>query len=170
MLNPWMLVGALVLVICSYFFGHHTGVQVTKAGWEAEKAEMAIEAGEVLAAEQAKVTQFEHLLANTQNKVEKVYVEKVRVVEVEKKQLIDRSRTDGLFIDAACQDNSRPVPGAAPGASSDNGTQKARLSREATDALISIAADADTIVYQLIACQDILRDERELQRSTQSNP
>ena len=163
--NPWVLVGAAVLVICSYFYGHHTGVQVTKADWEAEKAVAAAEAAEVLKAEQDKVREYEHLLANTQNRVEKVYVEKIRTVEVEKKQLIDVARTDGLFIDAACPDNSNALPGATSSPSSDHGGTKARLSGEAAEALIAIAADADGIVHQLTACQEILRNERELQRS-----
>ena len=40
--NPYVIIGALVFAICSYFYGHHTGVQVTKAEWEAEKATAAI--------------------------------------------------------------------------------------------------------------------------------
>jgi prophage endopeptidase len=163
--NPYVIVGALVLVICSYFYGHHTGVQVTKADWEAEKAAAAIEAGKVLAAEQAKVAEYEHLLANTQNRVEKVYVDKIRTVEVVRDKLIDTARTDGLFIDAACPDRSNPVPSAAASTSSDHGGTKARLSGEAAEALIAIAADADEITHQLTACQEILRNERELRRS-----
>ena len=163
--NPYVILGALVFAICSYFYGHHTGVQVTKAEWEAEKATAAIEAGKALDKANKEVRELEHLLANTQNKVEKVYVDKVRTVEVERKQLVNVARTDGLFIDAACPDNSNPVPNAAPSTSSDNGGKKARLSGEAAEALIAIAADADEITHQLKACQEILRNERELQRS-----
>jgi hypothetical protein len=50
--NPYVIVGALVLVICSYFYGHHTGVAVTKAEWEAEKAVAAADAARTLKAEQ----------------------------------------------------------------------------------------------------------------------
>ena len=163
--NPYVIVGALVLVICSYFYGHHTGVVVTKADWEAEKAVAAVEAAKILKAEQDKVREFEHLLANTQTKVEKVYVDKVRTVEVERKQFVDLARTDGLFIDAACPDNSNPVPSPAASPSSDHGGAKARLSGAAAEALIAIAADADEITHQLTACQEILRNERELRRS-----
>jgi hypothetical protein len=168
--NPWVIVGALALVIGSYFYGHHTGVEVTKTAWEAEKAAAAIEAGKVLAAKQAKVAEYEHLLANTQTKVEKVYVDKVRTVEVEKQKLVTVARTDGLFIDAACPDRSSAVPSAAPAPSSSNGNTKARLSGEAAEALIAIAADADEVTHQLTACQEILRNERELRRSSESNP
>ena len=163
--NPYLIVGALVLVICSYFYGHHTGVQVTKADWEAEKATAAIEAGKVLDKANKEVRELEHLLANTQNRVEKVYVEKVRTVEVERKQLVDVARTDGLFIDASCPDSNNTVssPAASPG--SDHGGAKARLSGEAAETLITIAADADEVVHQLNACQEILKNERELPRS-----
>lgn len=162
--NPYVIIGALVFAICSYFYGHHTGVQVTKAEWEAEKLVAAADAAKILKAEQDKVREFEHLLANTQNKVEKVYVDKIRTVEVERKQLVDVARTDGLFIDAACPDRSNAVPSAAPSPGSDNGRTKARLSGETAEALIAIAADADEITHQLTACQEILRNERELRR------
>ena len=163
--NPYVIVGALVLVICSYFYGHHTGVQVTKADWEAEKAAAAIEAGKALDKANKEVRDLEHLLANTQNKVEKVYVDKIRTVEVVRDKLIDTARTDGLFIDASCPDSSNAMPSAATSPGSDHGGTKARLSGEAAEALIAIAADADEITHQLTACQEILRNERELQRS-----
>jgi hypothetical protein len=163
--NPYVIIGALVFAICSYFYGHHTGVQVTKVEWEAEKAVAAADAAKILKAEQDKVREFEHLLANTQIRVEKVYVEKIRTVEVEKQQLIDVARTDGLFIDASCPDPSNPMPSAASSPGSDHGGTKARLSGEAAEALIAIAADADEITHQLTACQEVLRNERELQRS-----
>ena len=163
--NPWMIVGALVLIIGSYFYGHHTGVEVTKADWEAEKATAAVEAANTLAKVNQEVRELEHLLANTQTKVEKVYVDKIREVQVERNSLSATARDVGLFIDAACPDNSNAMPSAAPSPSSDNGTTKARLSGATADALISIAADADEIVNQLTACQEILRNERELPRS-----
>ena len=111
--NPYVIIGALVFAICSYFYGHHTGVQVTKAEWEAEKLVAAADAARILKAEQDKVREYEHLLANTQNRVEKVYVDKIRTVEVVRDKLIDTARTDGLFIDAACPDRSHAVPSAA---------------------------------------------------------
>ncbi len=163
--NPYVIVGALVLAICSYFYGHHTGVQVTKAEWEAEKATAAIEAGKALDKANQEVRELEHLLANTQNRVEKVYVDKIRTVEVVRDKLIDTARTDGLFIDASCPDRSNAVPSAATSPGSDHGGTKARLSGEAAEALIAIAADADEITHQLTACQEILRNERELRRS-----
>jgi hypothetical protein len=168
--NPWMIAGAVVLLICSYFYGHHTGVKVTKADWEAEKAAAAIEAGKVLAKAQNEVRELEHLLANTQTKVEKVYVDKIRTVEVEKQKLVTVARNDGLFIDAACPDRDNSVPSATPSPSGSNGATKAKLSGEAAEALIAIAAEADEIAHQLTACQEILRNERELRRGSEGNP
>ena len=168
--NPWVLVGAFALVICSYFYGHYTGVKVTKADWEAEKATAAIEAGKALDKANQEVRELEHLLANKQTRVEKVYVDKVREVQVERNSLSATARNDGLFIDAACPDSSNAVPSPAASPSGDHGGTKARLSGEAAEALIAIAADADEVVNQLTACQEILRNERELRRSPESNP
>jgi hypothetical protein len=111
------------------------------------------------------VRELEHLLANTQNRVEKVYVDKIREVQVERNSLSVTARNSGLFIDAACPDSSNAVPSATPGSGSDHGTAKARLSGATAEALIAIAADADEIANQLTACQEILRNERELPRS-----
>lgn len=158
--NPWMIVGVLVLVIGAYFYGHHTGVKVTKADWEAEKATAAIDAGKVLDKANKEVRELEHLLANKQNKVEKVYVDKIREVQIERNSLSAAASNGGLFIDTSCSDNSNPVSGTASSASSDHGGTKARLSRETADALIAIAADADEIANQLTACQMILKEER----------
>jgi hypothetical protein len=158
--NPWIIIGALVLVICSYFYGHHTGVQVTKADWEAEKATAAVDAANTLAKANQEVRALEQLLANKQNKVEKIYVDKIREVQVERNSLSATARNDGLFIDAACSDNSNAVSGSAASPSGDHGGTKARLSSATADALIAIAADADEIVNQLTACQMILKEER----------
>jgi hypothetical protein len=163
--NPWVIVGALTLVIGSYFYGHHTGVQVTKAEWEAEKAAAAIEAGKVLDKANKEVRELEHLLANKQNRVEKVYVDKVREVQIERNSLSIAARNGGLFIDTACSDSSNPLPGSPAGSGGNHGASKARLSGATAEALIAIAADADEITHQLTACQEILRNERELPRS-----
>jgi len=108
-----------------------------------------------------KVKSLEQQLATKQNKVEKVYVDRIRTVKVESKRITDIARTDGLFVDASCPDSSNALPGSASGSSGSDGAKKARLSREASEALISIAADADTIVHQLTACQAILEAERQ---------
>lgn len=161
MINPWVLVGGAALVVGSYFYGYSTGSDVAKSAWEAEKAIATKEAMENFIAASEKVKTLEQQLATKQNKVEKVYVNKIRTVEVESKRITDIARNDGLFIDASCPDSNNPLSGSASGASGSDGAKKARLSREASDALISIAADADTIVHQLTACQAILEAERQ---------
>ena len=161
MINPWMLVGSGVLIIASYFYGYSTGYDVSKSAWEAEKSIATKEAMDNMIAATDKVKSLEQQLATKQNKVEKVYVNKIRTVEVESKRITDIARNDGLFVNASCADSNNTLPDSASGSGSGNGTQKARLSREVADALISIAADADTIVHQLTACQAILEAERQ---------
>lgn len=161
MINPWMLVGSGVLIIASYFYGYSTGYDVSKSAWEAEKSIATKEAMDNIIAATDKVKSLEQQLATKQNKVEKVYVDRIRTVKVESKRITDIARNDGLFVDASCPDSSNALPGSASGSSGSDGAKKARLSREASEALISIAADADTIVHQLTACQAILEAERQ---------
>lgn len=160
MINPWLIVGGLVIVISSYFYGHHTGVKSTMATWEKEKSTANQEAFEKLTAANAQVRDYEQKLATVQNNVEKAYVKKISDVKKQRDDAIAKS--NGLFIDASCQDGRGKLPETASGSSVNNGREKARLSREASEFLISIAADADEIVHQLQACQQTLINEREL--------
>ena len=160
MINPWMLVGSVALIVGSYFYGYSTGHDIAKSAWEAEKSAATKEAMDKFIAANDKVKALEQQLATNQNKVEKVYVDKIRTVKVESKRIADIANTNGLFIDATCADSNNTLPGSSSSASGSNGAKKAKLSREASDALISIAEDADTIVHQLTACQAILEAER----------
>ena len=160
MINPWLIVGGLVIVISSYFYGHHTGVKSTMAAWEKEKSTANQEAFDKLTAANAQVRDYEQKLATVQNNVEKAYVKKINDVKKQRDDAIAKS--NGLFIDATCQDSRSQLPETSSGSSVNNGREKARLSREASEFLVSIAADADEIVYQLNACQQTLINEREL--------
>lgn len=161
MINPWVIAGGAALVVGSYFYGFSTGYEIAKSAWESEKVAAIKDTMDKVLAANDKVRSLEQALATKQNKVERVYVDKIRTVEVERKQLTDIARSDGLFIDAKCPDNSPSVSNTAPGSSGGNGAEKARLSAEAADALISLAADADRVVNQLTACQAILEAERQ---------
>lgn len=162
MINPWMIFGGLIIVISSYFYGYSTGSDVVKSEWESEKAIATKQALDQVIAANEKVRLLEHKLADSQNKVEKVYVDKIKTVEIDRNILSDINKSDGLFINASCPDNSNTVSSTSSSSSVNNGEQRARLSKEAAESLISIAAEADAIAHQLKACQQILRDEREL--------
>jgi hypothetical protein len=158
MINPWVIVGGLVIVIASFFYGHHTGAKSTMAAWEKEKAMANQEAFDKLTAANAQVREYEQKLATVQNNVEKVYVKKINDVKKQRDDAIAKS--NGLFIDATCPNSGSKLPETSSDSSVNNGGEKARLSREAAEFLISIAADADEIVHQLNACQQILINER----------
>jgi hypothetical protein len=158
--NPWIILGAVAFAIAAYFYGHYEGGHAVTAQWEAEKSQANAQAAQVLQEANARVLEAERALAVRQVKVEKVYVEKIKEVEVERNSLSATARNDGLFIDAACPDSGGELSGAATGPGGDHGGTKARLSGEAADALIALAADADEVVHQLQACQAILIEER----------
>lgn len=162
MINPWVIVGGLIIVVGSYFYGYSTGIDVIKSKWESEKAIATKEALDQVILANEKVRLLEHKLADSQNKVEKVYVDKIKTVEIDRSVLSSINKSDGLFINASCPDNSGTVPSTSSSTSVNNAEQRARLSKEAAESLISIASEADAITHQLKACQQILRDEREL--------
>jgi hypothetical protein len=162
MINPWFIVGGLVIVISAFFYGHHTGAKSTMAAWEKEKSTANQEAFDKLTAANAQVRDYEQKLATVQNNVEKAYVKKLKAVEIERNNLSALAKSNKLFIDATCENSGSQLPETASGSSVNNGREKARLSREASEFLISIAADADEIVHQLNACQQTLINEREL--------
>lgn len=158
--NPWMILGALAVVIAAYFYGHHEGGNAVTAQWEIEKSQANQQSAEVLQQANARALDAERALAKKQVKMEKIYVENVREVEVVRDQLVNVAHTDGLFIDATCSDSSGKLPGVATSAGGNYGTTKARLSESTAEALINIAADGDKIVQQLTACQSVLNEER----------
>lgn len=162
MINPWVIVGGLIIVVGSYFYGYSTGIDITKSKWESEKAIATKEALDKVILANEKVRSLEHKLADSQNKVEKVYVDKIKTVEIDRSVLSSINKSDGLFINASCPDNSGTVPSTSSSSSINNAEQRARLSKEAAESLIAIAAEADAIAHQLKACQQILIDEREL--------
>ena len=161
--NPWVIIGMLVLVISSYFYGHNQGGKEMLAAWNAEKAEANAQATKVLEAERAKAAAREKAQAANFRVAEARLLRETKKVQDEKAALINTARTDGLFVNldaAACSDGSGSMPGAASGSGNGDGRARARLPDSVAEGLIGLAADADEVVIQLQTCQQILKAER----------
>lgn len=161
--NPWVIVGMLVLVISSYFYGHNQGGKEMLAAWNAEKAEANAQATKVLEAERAKVAAKEKAQAANFRVAEARLLRETKKVQDEKAALMSAARTDGLFVNldaSACSDGSGSVPGATSGSGNGDGRARARLPEQVAEGLIGLAADADEVVIQLQTCQQILKAER----------
>lgn len=161
--NPWVIIGMLVLVISSYFYGHNQGGKEMLAAWNAEKAEANAQATKVLEAERAKAAAREKAQAANFRVAEARLLRETKKVQDEKAALINTARTDGLFVNldaAACSDGSGSMPGAASGSGNSDGRARARLPDSVAEGLIGLAADADEVVIQLQTCQQILKAER----------
>ncbi len=149
------------VVLGAYLFGRSDGARITEAAWATEKATLNAEAVERLDAAYKRNAATEAAgktkLAETAN----VYEMKIGVLKNEKDRAIARARAGGLFINTVGQSCGNTVPEAAPGSGLDSRIQRVRLPDEDADFLISFAADANRVVEQLTACQNILRQERE---------
>ena len=161
--NPWVIVGMLVLIISSYFYGHNQGGQEMLAVWNAEKAEANAQATQTLEAERAKAAAKEKIQAANFRVAEARLLRETKKVQDEKAALINTARTDGLFVNidaTACTDSSSSMPSVTGSTGSGDGRTRARLPDSIAEGLIGIAADADEVVIQLQTCQQILKAER----------
>lgn len=161
--NPWVIIGMLVLVISSYFYGHDQGGKEMLAAWNAEKAEANAQATQTLEAERAKAAAKERTQAANFRVAEARLLRETKKVQDEKAALINTARTDGLFVNvdaAACTDGSGSMPGASNGTGNGDGRTRVKLPDSVAEGLIGIAADADEVVIQLQTCQQILKAER----------
>jgi hypothetical protein len=127
--NPWVLLGALALIVSSYFYGHHEGY-AQKEGEDAivigHKNQQMSDAKEKADAE---LKQAQDKLAATQ----KQYRDAIR------------SGNERLYVRIAT-----PVGCASTGDS----TTSAQLDPTFADALVSITDDGDKAITDLNACID----------------
>ena len=158
--NPWMIVGGLVIVIGAYFYGHSNGTDSVLAKWNAEKAEMNVQALAELEAAHARAAAIEKEMSGRLQVATSKYMKAIKGKKDAEAAAVGRAADGGLFIDARCEGGADAVSGAAPGAGGSNGAQRVELSRASGEFLVRLAAEADRVTEQLTACQNILIEER----------
>jgi hypothetical protein len=92
--------------------------------------------------------------------VDSAYRKKLEQKDRERNAALAAVRSRGLYVNATCPDRSSALPGAAASASRGDGETRVRLSDEAAEFHVRLVDEADQIVEQLTACQNILRAER----------
>lgn len=159
--SPWVLLGALVLAIAAYFYGHNQGEAVVQAQWQAEKAEANAQAAIAINKAQEAARATEHRQAQQFQQVEAKLLEENRKVKNEKDSLLAAARNGSLRLPSAKGANSNSgMPEASSGSSGDQPETICYLPEEFVRDLANEAERADQIVYQLTACQMILEEER----------
>lgn len=163
MINPWMILGVLVLVICAAYGGYKHGTKIERAAWmERENKELAAANAKILKmtkeardAEQAHASAVNKISTDLQGKAD------AAKSEVERLKSNSRAGTFRLRDPAAGKDScgsGTAETGASPGER--DGQKGAVISGAATEFLLQLAGEADEITVQLGACQEIIRADR----------
>ena len=160
MINPWVIVGALLAVVGAYFYGHSNGADSVQAKWNAEKAELNAKALSELEAAHARTKEVEKEMSGRLQTATNKYVKVLKEKKDAEAAAIGRASAGGLFIDASCEGSADAVSGTASGTGGSDGAQRVELSRASGEFLVRLAAEADRVTEQLTACQGILIEER----------
>ena len=138
--NPWMILGAILVAVSVYFYGHHKG-------WDERDAEMQAEIA--VKNEESRVKEQE--LAKQLNEQSSKLLEANNAIS-EKQSSLDRAIRAGrvrLPSTSCVQTNGNPpvASGNSNQAASESDTETLRL-------IAQIAADGDKAINQLNACID----------------
>ena len=138
--NPWMILGAILVAVSVYFYGHHKG-------WDERDAEMQAEIA--VKNEESRVKEQE--LAKQLNEQSSKLLEANNAI-TEKQSSLDRAIRAGrvrLPSTSCIQTSSSATPssGDSPKAGSESDTEVLRL-------IAQIIADGDKAINQLNACID----------------
>lgn len=158
------LIGALVLVCLlagAYLTGRHDGAKITEEVWQEREAQINKDtADKILTAEErirteerAKAQQLVDISTTLQTKLK----DKDNALE-----LALNAVRDGRIRLSIPANATGGNPESSPTASASGGNAAARtyLPQTVADALLRIGSEADAVVLQLLACQDVVRADR----------
>ena len=138
--NPWVILGAILVAVSVYFYGHHKG-------WDDRDIEMQAEIA--VKNEEARVKEQELTKQLNENSTK---LQEANNAITEKQSSLDRAIRAGrvrLPTPSCPQTSSSPTPasGDSPKAGSESDTEVLRL-------IAQIIADGDKAINQLNACID----------------
>jgi hypothetical protein len=155
-MNPYVIIGAIIIVIGSYFYGHH-------AGWSDRDVEMQAE----IAKKNEESRQTEQKLTEQVNQTA-TKLQEANDVVTQKQTALDRAIRNGrVRIATGCvQTTPNPTPPsgnrAETGSQPNGPTDAASDAERATlEAIAEIVAQGDKNTQQLNACIDAYNNLRE---------
>lgn len=168
MLNPWIIVGVLVALVTvgagGYFKGESAGKAKVEAAWQQRESKINAESANNIAAANDRVREVERATAMNIAAVDTTYQGKLR----EKSNALDIAlnavRSGAVRLSghgAACPAPAgNPAGPIAAGAGIGDGGARSQFSQQDSEFLLRIGSEADAIVAQLQACQQVIRADR----------
>lgn len=169
-LNPWVVLAAVVGFVAAvggaYLYGDHVGTKTERAAWldRDNKALAATNKRIIELNEAARATERKHAedLAGVSAGYQKeLQDEKAKADRVVSDLRAGNKRLRIAVADSAC---GSETGGTASGSGGRDGGTRAELSGEAAEFLVGLASEADQVVRQLQACQEIVKRDRKAGR------
>ena len=147
MINPWMIIGAIVMAVSVYFYGHHKG-------WAERDQEMQAE----IAVKNEEARTKEQELTKQLNDNSTKLQEANNAIN-EKQSALERAiRAGRVRLPSSCVQASS----SAPVASGNSNQERAESDTETLRLIAQIAADGDKAINQLNACIDSYNEMRKI--------
>ena len=150
----------LVLLGALFVGGWWLGDSLKQGEWDAARVKELAEFNRALEDANVKVLAAERASAEKASQVSAKYQKKLQEKDREKAAAIADAESRGLWVNVSSGSPGTEVSGTAACPSGSNGETRARLSETTSRDLISLLSDADKVVEQLNACQDMLQKER----------
>lgn len=144
-MNPWILAGALAMVITAYFYGHH-------------------EAYVEQAAEVARLNAIQHEKEQDMKQAADDQAASLKKANENAKAQITKLQSDLASGELRLSIATRSVSSSQNAASAARDTEtRTELDPEASQSLVSIAADGDSAIRKLNTCVDLYNQVRSKQ-------
>jgi flagellar capping protein FliD len=155
--NPWMIIGAIVVAISVYFYGHHKGWNQRDAEMQAEIAKKNEESRAKEQELNTKLNEQSNQLQGANNAIAEKQTALDRAIRSGKLRLNSSSCVQTATNTSTPNGNSNQAPSQSNGSSD----AAADADRETLAAIAQIVADGDKAINQLNACIDAYNQVRE---------
>lgn len=133
----------------------------TESGWQAREATINAAAAAKIKAATDRVLDIQRAAGIQLAAVDSHYQDKLQEKDNALANARRDARTRGMFVNATCPPSGRDAgSGITAGSGVSDGPARVRLSDEDAEFLISEASRADKVVEQLVAAQEVIRQDR----------
>lgn len=158
LLIKWGAIAVLILAI--FTSGWHLGAKNVQSKWDLNRAELVAESAKTLQESEERVLTVERQSVAKLAAVQTQYQKQLKGKQSEEAAAISAAYSGGMRIDAECPSNPNALSNTATGSTGVNATTRVKLSPEAGEFLVRLAAEADRVTEQLTACQATLEADR----------
>ena len=151
-----------ILMAAIFVAGWWLGDTLKQGEWDAVRVAQAEIIAQQVKEARDRADAAEVALAQSLNEVSTQYQKKLKEKDREKADAVARAKSNGLWVNATCEDSGNKVPDITTPTGGRNGETRSRLSERTGEDLISLATRANKVVEQLTACQKALTDQERL--------